>query len=76
MSQTSSGFDEQSSTKSDEDLDLMMILMQTWGLWGCSAEEVSYVVENCVMLNQNREQIRCENYTAEGPIQHTTQIGP
>ena len=46
MSQTSSGFDEQSRTKSDEDLDLMMILMQTWGLWGCSAEEVSYVVEN------------------------------
>ena len=33
------------------------------GLWGCCAEEVSYVVENCVMLNQNnRERIRCENY--------------
>ena len=43
--------------------DLIMILMQTWGLWGCSAEEVSYVVENCVMLNQNnRERRRCENY--------------
>ena len=35
-------FDEPSSRESDEDLDLMRILMQTWGLCGCSAEDVSY----------------------------------
>ena len=34
--------DESSSHESDEDLDLMRILMQTWGLCGYSAEDVSY----------------------------------
>ena len=32
-------FDEPSSLESDEDLNLMRILMQTWGLCGCSAED-------------------------------------
>ena len=33
-------FDEPSSRESGEDVDLMRILMQIWGLCGCSAEDL------------------------------------